>query len=129
MHAFPPIFPHLIHTFCLGVSNVMCVYSCVIADLVPSLYTILAVLADLKEAGIFTSEESEKLRHLKDVIRIQSGKSLQVMVETAKVLRRRGLEEEYQHLTGRLLFILYIAPSQFHGMFMLMCRKPFWLRC
>ena len=59
------------------------------------------MLADLQETGVITREESVILTDISHVVRVQSGRSPQVMVKTAEVLRRHGYEEEYKCLTGR----------------------------
>ena len=68
---------------------------------VPSLLSPPA-LAELRQAGVFTSEECEKeLSDISDVIRVQRDKSVKVMWKTAIILRRHGFEEESRPLAGR----------------------------
>ena len=60
-----------------------------------------AVLADLQQADLITSEECKGLKYSSDVVRVQSGKSPEVMAKTADVLKRHGLEEESTLLAGK----------------------------
>ena len=53
-----------------------------------------AVLAELQQADLITSEECKGLYHLILVVQIQSGKSPEVVTKTADVLNRHGFEEE-----------------------------------
>ena len=67
------------------------------------------VLAELRQADLITSEECKKLSvwydcqryDLSDVVIVQSGKSPEVMCETADVLRRHGFDEEFRLSAGR----------------------------
>ena len=59
------------------------------------------VLAELRQADLITSEEYEELRYSSDVVRLQMGKSPEVMAKTADVLRRHGFEEESKLLAGK----------------------------
>ena len=68
---------------------------------VPSLFS-PPVLAELQLADLITSEECEKLRDISGVVRVQAGKSPEVMSKTAEVLRRRGLVKESNLFAGRL---------------------------
>ena len=59
------------------------------------------MLADLQETGVITSAESETLTDISDVVGVQSGKSRQVMVKSAYVLRRHQFEIEFNFLLGK----------------------------
>ena len=74
------------------------------------------VLAELQQANLITSEECKMLppsdllflRHvpqelsdMSDVVRVQKGKSPEVMYKTAEVLRRHEFEKESKLLAGR----------------------------
>ena len=66
------------------------------------LSTVEAVLAELQQADLISSEECEELsQHISGVVRVQKGKSPEVMCETAEVLRRHGFEKEFRLLAGR----------------------------
>ena len=67
---------------------------------VPSLLS-PPVLAELRQADLITSGEYEELRYVSDVVRVQSGKSPEVMSQTAEVLRRHGFKKESRLLAGR----------------------------
>ena len=67
-----------------------------------------AVLAELRQANLITSEECETLDvhrwqwdDLSNVVRVQCVKSPEVMAKTADVLRRHGFESESKLLPGR----------------------------
>ena len=60
-----------------------------------------AVLAELQQADLISSEESEGLSLLSEVVRVQSVKSPEVMAKTADVLKRHGFEEESNLLAGK----------------------------
>ena len=60
-----------------------------------------AVLADLQQADIITSEECKGLSHVIEVARVQRVKSPEVMAKTADVLKRHGFEGEYNLLAGK----------------------------
>ena len=74
------------------------------------------VLAELQQANLITSEECkmrppsglffsqyvrEELSDISGVVRVQSGKSPEVMSKTAEVLRRHEFEKESRLLAGR----------------------------
>ena len=65
------------------------------------LSTVKAVLAELQQAALISSEECEGLHHISGVVRVQKGKSPEVMFKTVKVLRRYGFDEESKPLAGR----------------------------
>ena len=67
---------------------------------VPSLLP-APVLAELQQASLITNEECERLSAISDVIRVQSGKSPEVLSKTADVLQRHGFEKESSLLAGR----------------------------
>ena len=63
-------------------------------------------LSELQQADLITSEECKKeLGYIwcviSGVVRVQIGKSPEVMAKTAEVLRRHGFEEESRLLAGR----------------------------
>ena len=63
-----------------------------------------AVLAELQQADLITSEECKKLPveyDISGVVDVQSGKSPEVMSKTAELLRRHGFERESILLAGR----------------------------
>ena len=60
-----------------------------------------AVLAELQQAGIITSEECEEMYHPSDVVEVQSGKSPEILTKTADVLKRHGFEEKSKYLAGK----------------------------
>ena len=57
-------------------------------------------LPELQQADLITSEECEELRYISDVVRVQSGKSPEVMAKTAEVLSRHGFKKEFKLLAG-----------------------------
>lgn len=59
------------------------------------------VLAELQNADLITSKECKKLSDLSDVVEAQWGKSPEVKVKSAAVLRRHEFEKESQVLAGR----------------------------
>ena len=65
------------------------------------LSTFDAVLAELQQADLISSEECEGLDYIWGVVIVQSGKSLEVMCETAEVLGRHGFKKESRFLAGR----------------------------
>ena len=65
------------------------------------LSTVKAVLAELQQAALISSEECKELQHISGVVRVQKGKSPEVMCETVEVLRRHGFDEESRLLAGR----------------------------
>ena len=85
---------------------------------IPSLLS-PSVLAELRLADLITSEECRRLNNagndctrmfylfcakelsISDVVRVQCVKSLEVVTETADVLRRHGFETESNLLAGR----------------------------
>ena len=60
-----------------------------------------AVLAELQQADLITSEECMGLRLLNEVVRVQRLKTPEVMAKTADVLKRHGFEEESTLLAGK----------------------------
>ena len=60
-----------------------------------------AVLAELQQADLITSEECEGMDDPSDVVRVQSGKSPKVQAKTADVLRRHGYDKESRLLAGK----------------------------
>ena len=67
---------------------------------VPSLLS-PPVLAELVQADLITSEECRGLRYTSDVVKVQSGKSPEVLTKTADVLRRQGFKKESSILAGK----------------------------
>ena len=65
------------------------------------LSAVKAVLAELQQADLISREECEELQHINGMVRVQKGKSPEVLSKTAEVLRRHGFEEESSLLTGR----------------------------
>ena len=66
------------------------------------------VLADLRQ-GDLTASESKRLSDIMDVVRLQSGKSPEVMSITADVLQIHGFENESRLLAGRQFRPSYIC--------------------
>ena len=64
-------------------------------------HSVQAVLAELQQADLITSEECEGLYYSRGVVRVQIGKSPEVQSKTADVLRKHGFEEESNLLTGK----------------------------
>ena len=68
----------------------------------------VSLLTELKQADLITSEECKRLQveyvlghyDISDVVRVQSGKSPEVMTNTAKVLRRHGFKKESRFFAG-----------------------------
>ena len=60
-----------------------------------------AVLAELRQTDLITRGECKRLNDISDVVRVQRGKSPEVMAKTAEVLRRHGFEKESRPLAGR----------------------------
>ena len=60
-----------------------------------------AVLVELQQADLITSEECKGLEVSIDVVRVQSGKSPEVQTKTADALRRHGFKETPNLLTGK----------------------------
>ena len=60
-----------------------------------------AVLAELQQADLISSEECKGLKYSSDVVRVQSGKSPEVQTKTADVMRSHGFGEESNLLAGK----------------------------
>ena len=60
-----------------------------------------AVLVELQQADLITSEECKGLEDSRDVVQVQSGKSPEVVTKTADVLNRHGFEEKSKFLAGK----------------------------
>ena len=73
-------------------------------------HSVQAVLAELQQADLITSEECEGLYDSRGVVRVQSGKSPEVQSKTADVLRRHGFEKESNLLTGKQTLPLIHVP-------------------
>ena len=58
------------------------------------------VLAELRQSDLITSKEYKKLSDLSDVVEAQWGKSPEMKVKSAAVLRRHEFEKESQVLAG-----------------------------
>ena len=76
---------------------------------VPSLLS-PPVLAELQLADLITSEEYRGLDESSDVVRVQSGKSPEVLSKTADVLRRHGFGKESNLLSGKQTQSLIHVP-------------------
>ena len=82
------------------------------------------VLAELRQADLITSEDCRRLSDISDVVRVQRGKSPEVVVRTADVLRRHEFVTVSKRLTGRRstpssVFLCYVAiqyPSTVNSM-------------
>ena len=59
------------------------------------------VLAELRQAELITIGECKEISDINDVVRVQRGKSPEVMSKTAEALRRHGFEKESGVLAGR----------------------------
>ena len=61
------------------------------------------VLAELQQADLITSEECREVYDTSsvDVIKVQSGKSPEVLTKTADVLRRHGFDKKSNLLSGK----------------------------
>ena len=69
------------------------------------------LVTELHQGGLISSEESERLsENFDDVVRIQICKSLEVVIKTADVLRRYGLEKESKVLSGKSDIVLVLLP-------------------
>ena len=68
------------------------------------------VLAELQQADLITSEECKGLNYSTGVVRVQSGKSPEVMAKTADVLKRHGFEESSTLLAGKQTQPLILVP-------------------
>ena len=68
------------------------------------------VLAELVQADLITSKERRGLRRPKQMVRVQRGKSPEVLTKTADVLRRHGFEEESSLLAGKQTQLLIHVP-------------------
>ena len=84
---------------------------------------------ELQQADLITSEECKRLQvqdilciHDSDVVKVQKGKSPEVMSKTAEVLRRHGFERESTPLAGRqsrpssicLCYVVHRTPTVVH---------------
>ena len=67
---------------------------------VPSLLS-PPVIAELVQADLITSEERRRLMDPRDVVRVQRGKSPEVLTKTADVLLRHGFEKQSNLLAGK----------------------------
>ena len=68
-----------------------------------------AILAELQQASLITSEECKRVQYVTDVVNIQRGKSPEVMSKTADVLQTHGFEEESELLAGRQSRLSFIS--------------------
>ena len=91
-------------------SLLMCVCLSVVRNCIPYLQCdcspcplspLSPALAELQQAYLITSKERKRLSDISDVVRVQSGKSPEVMSKTADVLQTHGFEEESRLLAGR----------------------------
>ena len=60
-----------------------------------------AVLAELVQADLVTSEECRQLMDPRDVVEVQRVKSPEVLTKISDVLRRHGFEKESKLLSGK----------------------------
>ena len=60
-----------------------------------------AVLPDLQQTNLFTSEEMKDIHGFADVVRIQRSKTPEILVKTVEVLERYGFEKEFRDVLGR----------------------------
>ena len=67
------------------------------------------VLADLRQAGLITSDECRELSSIGRVVAVQHTKSPEVRTKIAAVLRRHELGEESSLLPGKLISLLAAA--------------------
>ena len=65
------------------------------------LSSLSTVLVELQQANLITNEECRRLDDSRGVVRVQSGKSPEILTKTADVLRRHGFETESIHLSGK----------------------------
>ena len=65
------------------------------------LSSVNTVLAELRQTYLITRGEFKRLSNISDVVRVQSGKSPEVVAKTAEVLRKHGFEKESRPLAGR----------------------------
>ena len=87
---------------CLCVVNTIPFHVCNDARLSSlSLLSSLSALAELQQANLITGEECQELSDVSGVVRVQSGKSQEVVLQTATVLRRYGFKGASRLLTGR----------------------------
>ena len=69
------------------------------------LSSVNVVRAELRQADLITSGEHEMLSDISDVVRVQRDKSLEVVFQTADVLRRHGFKEASRFLAGTVRVI------------------------
>ena len=79
---------------------------------VPSLLS-PPVVAELVQADLITSEECSGLYFPRDVVKVQSGKSPEVLTKTADVLLRHGFKKESKFLAGKQTQPLIHVPVVF----------------
>ena len=84
------------------------------------LSAVKAVLAELQQADLISSEECEELQHINDydisgVVRVQKGKSPEVVFKTAEVLRRHGFEKWSKLLPGRQSRLSFVCVMLYSG--------------
>ena len=60
-----------------------------------------AVLAELQQAGLITSEDNNCLNDVSDVFAVQMNKSDEIIAKSAEVLKRHGFERESNRLAGK----------------------------
>ena len=68
--------------------------------------SVQAVLAELQQADLITSEECEGLSDPSEVVEVQGRKPADVIAKTADVLRRHGFEKESKLLEGKQTYAL-----------------------
>ena len=85
---------------CVVLHSLSGVCYCVIVLPVPPLLS-PSVGDELQEADLITSDEHARLVYTSDMVRVQSGKSPEILTKTADVLRRHILPRIASLLTGK----------------------------
>ena len=96
--------------FTLGYFPYLCLLLCGCPPCLFTPHSVPAILVVLQQASLITREECEKVDNPSYVVRIQSSKSPEVQTKTADVLRRHGLEEEFNLLAGKQTQSLIQVP-------------------
>ena len=92
-HVRAPLTPEV--CLCLCVVIVFPISCVLICDCPPCPFSPLSpVLSELQQADLITSEECRRLLTISGVVKVQSGKSPEVVTKTADALRRHGFEKE-----------------------------------
>ena len=103
---------------CLCVEIVFPILCMVMCDCLPChFFPLSPALAELQQAGLITSEECGGLHNPSRVVGVQRGKSPEMLIKTADVLRRHGLKEQSNLLAGKqtqsLIHVMFctVEPS------------------